>query len=936
MSRTPVFVTHALLAFLLMSASAEAQSAIAGTVRDSSGAVLPGVTVEAASPALIEKVRTAVTDSAGQYRIVELRPGRYTVTFSLAGFTTVRREDLELPANFTAAVNADIQVGGLEESITVRGASPIVDVQSAERRTALSREVLDALPTARSYQTIGQTLPALTSGAGRFDVGGSSSMWQSQLAASGGRSADMAINVDGLSMNTPFLSGQTVSFYHNDGAYQEMVYQISSGAAETQTPGVSINMIPREGGNRFTGNFVGIFANDALQSTNASDELRARGLTAPARLDRTWDVNSGFGGPIVRDRLWFFGSLRNWAYNNRVAGVFLPNGDQAVDDNLVEAYTGRITLQATPRNKVTAAYENNPRWRGHRDIETGLVSSEATGWNENDNAFFTQAKWTSTITSKLLYELGVSYLHFNYWIRYRPEVELATCTVAFASCPSGTGYGDIAHVEVTNNYRSVANLRNFNDYFPKTNVASSLSYVSGAHALKAGVQWGWGKLESFRETNGDIIQRYRDGRPVQVQIKNTPTFAVTKLNADVGLYVQDTWTLRRLTLTPGLRFEYFESEVPAQSVPAGRFVPARQFEAIPNLPQWANWAPRIGVAYDVFGDAKMAVKGSVGKYLQQEGTGFAATYNPVVESMDTRNWDDRNGDDIAQEEEIGPGNVNFGTRRDRYADPDIGRPYQIVYNLTVQRELVPRVSATLAYNRRTFHDAFYTVNLAAPVSAYAPVDIADPRGGAPIAVYNINREVFGLVNELDTNSNNESAYNGFDLSLSGRFGAANVTAGTSTGRTRSISCDVGDPNALRFCDQTQFDIPWSTTFKTSGSYLLPYGVRFGAVFQSIAGAERVILYPVDRTVLPALVQSSVNVRLNEPGSLFDDRVHQLDMNIGKTFRMANMTVAPQVELFNIFNANAVATQVNTFGASLGRPLTVLPARLVRVGLQVNF
>ena len=220
-------------------------------------------------------------------RIVDLRPGTYSVTFTLSGFTTLRRDEIELPANFTASLNADLRIGGIEESVTVSGASPVVDVQSTERRSNLSREVLDALPTARSYQTIGQTLPALTSGAGRFDVGGSTSMWQSQLAAFGGRAQDMAINIDGLSMNTPFASGQTVSFYHNDGAYQEMVYQISSGSAETQTPGVSINMIPREGGNRFSSSFIGIYATTRSRVPNFSEELQARGLTAPARLDGT-------------------------------------------------------------------------------------------------------------------------------------------------------------------------------------------------------------------------------------------------------------------------------------------------------------------------------------------------------------------------------------------------------------------------------------------------------------------------------------------------------------------------------------------------------------------------------------------------------------------------------------------------------------------------
>ena len=218
----PAVVMSAL--WLMLPESAAAQSAIAGIVKDSSGAVLPGVTVEAASPALIEKTRTVVTDSAGQYKIIDLRPGVYTVTVSLGGFTTIKREGIELTANFTASVNADMKLGGLEESITVSGASPIVDVQTAQQRDVLTRDVLDALPTGRNYQTIGATLPGVSMG--RFDVGGSTAMQQSTVITAGSVGGDMAILVDGMNISSSLSSGSVPAVYHNDGAYQEYVYQV--------------------------------------------------------------------------------------------------------------------------------------------------------------------------------------------------------------------------------------------------------------------------------------------------------------------------------------------------------------------------------------------------------------------------------------------------------------------------------------------------------------------------------------------------------------------------------------------------------------------------------------------------------------------------------------------------------------------------------------
>src|SRR5919201_5714701 len=247
--RTTVRIGLVFSVLILLATAARAQSAISGTVKDTSGAVLPGVTVEASSPVLIEKVRTVVTDGEGRYTIVDLRPGTYLVTFSLGGFSTLRREGVELPANFTATINADLRVGALEESVTVTGASPIVDVQSTQRTQVLNRELLDSLPTARNYSGLAALMPGVRMS--NTDVGGNQQMEQIYMTVHGSRQTDTTVQVDGLNMNSLMNDGQ-VQAYYSDAANAEVSYQTSGAGADISGGGVRINMIPREGGTRFS------------------------------------------------------------------------------------------------------------------------------------------------------------------------------------------------------------------------------------------------------------------------------------------------------------------------------------------------------------------------------------------------------------------------------------------------------------------------------------------------------------------------------------------------------------------------------------------------------------------------------------------------------------------------------------------------------------
>lgn len=943
MRRRFVVVIVAVLA-LLAPAVARAQSAIAGFVRDSSGGVLPGVTVEAASPALIEQSRTAVTDDAGQYRIVDLRPGVYTVTFTLAGFSTVRREGIELTANFVASVNADLRVGGLEETITVSGAAPVVDVQTTQQREVLTRAVLDALPTGRNYQTIGATIPSVSMG--RFDVGGSTAMQQTTVITAGSVGTDMAMLVDGMNISSSLGSGSVPATYHNDGAYQEYVYQVSGASAEFSSGGVTINMIPKEGGNTWRFDGVAMGTTTRFQTQNVDDEQRGRGVTAPAKIDKAWDVNPSVGFPLVKNRLWWFSSGRYWGYNNFAPNALDASGRQVVDDNDVRAWTNRATGQLNSKSKVTAMYDYLPKFRGHRDIETGNVSPEATVTQRTPKSFNAQAKWTATLTNKLLAEVGFSEQYYDYTLEYRPEV---------ATAAERPPYGDVSHLDIVTGRRTVAATRDFRDIFPFYNLYGASSYVTGSHALRFGVQYGRGWIRSWRDANGDMVQRYSNGVPNSVARWNFPVpEAKSNLDYLVGVFIQDSWTLKRLTLNPGVRFEAIKGSVPAQSAPAGRFVPARSFAAIDNLPNWQNWAPRFGAAYDLGGDGKTALKFSIGRYMQQEATGFAAKYNPLQEGSDVVTWNDLNGNDLAEDNELGAANnATLGVRRNINPDPDLKRPYQILYNAGVQHELLRGLSVSVNYFRREYKNMVYTRNLAVPLSAYDLTTLPDPRGnGQTLPIYNLQRAYLGLVNELDTTSaNNWRHYNGIDLTMNARrANGLTVAGGLSLGRTISSLCDVGDPNQLRFCDQSQYDIPMRKTFKLTWSYPLPYDIRLSGVFQSSDGFNtaappapllaqnpdnhlRLYTYNVTRTQLPALVQSNVSVFLDEPGTSILPRVTQLDFALSKNLQVGRTRLTPQVDVFNLFNANPVLTLRTVYGPTQGNPNTILSGRLVRFQMK---
>jgi hypothetical protein len=946
-----------------------AQSAIAGIVKDASGAVLPGVTVEAASPALIEKVRSVATDGSGQYRIVDLRPGTYSVTFTLPGFASVKRENVELPATFTANIDAELRVGSLEETITVSGQTPLVDVQSATQSQVLSKELLEAVPTGRNLWGVGATLTGVSLSAP--DVGGTAGMQQTYMAVHGSDRRDNSIQVDGMIVNGIEGDG-AIQNYFNQGMFEEMSYQTSALGAEVQSSGVRLNMIPRDGSNQFKGSLFWSHTPGDWQSNNFTDALKATGLRAPNRVERIFDLNPGVGGPIMKDRIWFYGTFRRWGVDQTITESFY-NADPThrtyvadvnrptVDDNVIKSGAARVTFVVAGKHKFGAYLDRIIKFRGHEC--PALSAEEACGIRSPKRYFTAQSKYTGTLTSKLLLEVGWSENDETYSTNEKQPSVL----------PTDIGRLDRA---TTERWSSVIGPYYFRVPDRHTIMAQT-SYVTGTHNLKFGMNYGFGGNRHQRTIYGgtDLYQEYNTVNgvrsPASVIVYSTPQEAAERIKYDLGIYLQDTYTRKRLSLSPGVRLELFNTFVPAQASPAGRFVPFRQFDKIENLPNWRDVAPRLGAVYDVTGSGRTAIKGHIGKYMQAFSTvGFAAVYNPMVIASDRRTWSDLNRDDIAQDIEIGPVNTPFNVSgvSNRTPDPDIKRPYQWETSLGVQREIITGISVSAGWVHRDFKRIFWTDNILLSASDYTVVNVPNPLNAAEmIAVYNLNPAKRGLVQQVDKNSDvNTRTYNGVDFGFSARIGGGNIYGGVTVGRQLTSFCEVDDPNSLRYCDLRDLDIPYSSQFKLAGSYPLPAGIQLSGSWQGYPGTvggtarqdsvydpalNRIpdnslnVNYNVTTAIIRAaggansavtLTQPSVTVPLLVPGTKYLDRWNQVDVRLAKKFQVRKVKLQGQFDMFNVLNGSNILSTNEAFGSTLDRPTAILQGRLFAVGMQVNF
>ncbi len=683
------FLMVVLGVLLLVPVAASAQSQFAGNVTDDTGGALPGVTVTAASEALIEGSRLGVTDGTGQYTIINLRPGSYTLTYDLPGFGTQVRNEVTLPSDVTVNIDVVLAVGSLEETITVSGETPVVDVQQTERVEVLTAEVLQAIPTGGSLYSFGTLVPGVRTSLP--DIGGARAMEQVLMYGNGSGGMDTTTLVDGMQVNSAIGNG-AYQMYFNPQMMSETSFTTSGAGADTKLGGIRVNMVPKDGGNQFSG--TGYFGGShrswgadvwnqrlgdlGVQSTNQGDPRDG----APS-IDRVFDMNASLGGPIVKDKLWFFGSIRNWGTDNVVLNSFYRDGTtKGLDDGLLTSGLMRLTYQANSKNKFSAYLDRIRKVRNHEhnpgtDIQTASSKRRPL-------LYYTAAtKWTSTLTNRMLAEVGLSFNGEVYPIGYQPEVkqEAPAGLVGCFSTPCFPAVGSAQHLAQTGagdpwyggpgglytskldqrlgysgrGYGSAARGSTVNSPF-KTNVIGSLSYVTGAHNVKVGFENSWAREHVARNSNANLVQLYGDdpnpfgltadfitasfpqaeqnvldgltpgllGAPQDVRVYNDPSQRRNNVDYEIGIYAQDSWTIDRLTINYGVRVDWAKSSVEPVTTTAGRFAPSVAFGPggveLLEIPRWGpDFAPRFSLAYDLRGDGRTALKFGLNRYVNAYG-----------------------------------------------------------------------------------------------------------------------------------------------------------------------------------------------------------------------------------------------------------------------------------------------------------------------------
>ena len=658
MVRFAVVVSFAgLLSGSLMAPSAWAQqsSGITGIVRDTSGAVLPGVTVEAASPTLIEKSRSVTTDPQGRFNVVDLVPGTYSVTFTLTGFNSIKREGIILSSGFTAQVNADLQVGSLQETITVSGASPLVDTANARRQVIASAELLSTLPV--STKNI-QSLVTLTPGwTGVADVGG---RYLVEPGAFHGKRG-VKVSFDGLVVEN---SDGNSSYQINSAGVQEMAAQTSGLSAEVNADGPVMNMIPKEGTNSYNVIASGLFSNHALEGSNLNDDLKKRGFTAVNQTERLYDESVSVGGPLKRDKVWFFAAPRTWGISKQLAGVYwnktqnvflTPAGasSQVVqwtpwvdrplqkDSGRYEWYNsafGRGTWQASQRNKFNLLFDYQRACNCYGS--TPAFAQEAAGASYKfQPSRLMQATWSSPRTSKLLMEAGSAF-NISQWNAFQEPGQSSIISVRDQAL--GITYGSQP------TYRGLPNYTN------RYSQRFSTTYVTGRQTFKAGFQNDVLATNAQFIVNGNVNYVFSNGSPISLTQYSTPYLRHDR-GDDFGAYVQEKWNMGRLTADLGVRFDSYYGWVPAQSTPGDTSgwpgVPAnnawlgeRSFGSVKGVPSWKDLNPRLDAAYDLHGDGRSALKFAIGRYVAKTNVDVPAANNPITTSVitTTRTWTDAN------------------------------------------------------------------------------------------------------------------------------------------------------------------------------------------------------------------------------------------------------------------------------------------------------
>jgi hypothetical protein len=999
-----------------------AQASIVGTVTAAPGNPVVGVEVVAASDALIERSRRAVTDGDGHYRIEALRPGRYEVTFAVHGVQSPRPTTVDLSGTLTARVDLVLTADFRAEPVTVSAASTAVDPQRGAREITMSGALVKSLPTARTYNALLPLVPGvLTSVNDTVTATATTS-----FPIHGGRLTEGRFMLDGFTVGSPPSGNSATSYDIDPGVAEEVVFTTHGALGDRETGGLVMNVVPKSGGNTRRGSVRVSGTSGRLQADNLTEQLRAQGATAASPLSRVYDVSSTFGGPVKADRAWYFASARvagsrrdspnvfaNVNAGDPAAWTYVPDaGQRSYSDRTFENASLRLTWQVSPRHKIAAFWDAQALCRRCTGATPGLsepqrISPEAVGVLGRP-LHVAQVTWTSPVSSRLLLDAGFTGTYFgvgNFERDPNPTRGLVRMT---EQCASGcAANGGIPGLVYRSQDFSVAHTGSYQ-------WKGTLSYVTGRNSLEVGYQHVFMTDDRMWYTNDQNLSfRVDNGVPNQLTQSISPWVNDARAAWD-AVYVQDQWTAGRLTLHGALRFDRSGSWFPAQQEGPSRFLPTPI--VIPEtrgVDSYTDLTPRMAATYDVTGRGRTIVRVNLGEYLDGVGvSGAYANTNPSLRLPQTtpvfgtagvtRAWTDADRDFVPDCDLLNPAaqdlraaggdlcgvvsNTNFGRPLLTNAfDPALlkgwnVRPSDWNLGVSIQQGLGRQSSVEVAYRRRWFRGFSAVDNRAVqpedmtPFSLTAPIDPRLPGGGGYVVrgLYDVVPDKAGRVDNFVTDARTiggwTQRYDGIDVNLDVRAGRdLRILAGTSTGQTVADNCGVranlpelstaaigtsafgAGLNGSAVTPVSPYcHVSYGVLTQVRGlaSYVVPkVELQVAATFQSKPGALLAANYAAPNSVVaPSLGRrlsgnaANVTVNLIEPGTLYGDRVNQLDLRVGKLFRRGSSRLLLAVDTYNALNSSAVLSYDSTYvpGGPWLQPLSILTPRFVRFSAELEF
>jgi hypothetical protein len=932
----------------LASGQTAGSGAIIGQVSDEGGGVLPGVTVTARSPALQLPEVSVVTDERGEYRITPLPIGDYTVEYSLGGFGTVRREGVVLNTNFTAKIDIVLKVGTLEETVTVSGATPVVDVTSTEVTTHVTKQVLDSIPTGRNHYT---SLLELAPGArGNIDVGGSTNNGTPSFS-NFGMAEESWQAVEGVSTKTPNISDS--GNFPDFSTIEEAAISTMAHDASVPSRGVVINTVIKSGGNDYHGTLFYGGTNNSLESNPATGgSLKYRD-----------DTYVQIGGPIMQNKLWFFTGWRFQRQERYVinspnavnAQCLMPDGSQCVRENKSPFFTPKVTYQMAPNHKLIGM-----AWMNER-IDTaindgGLIQwSNRRSWGGFDGVV--KGEWQGLRGNSMV----MSVLGGLFWNHSGTSCVEETCAEIYRR-DRGTG--------VISGLNNRAGERNVEE---RRQVRANISWFkpdlfAGNHEFKFGGDFFHTPANRLQRDRGDArnyLLNFRNGAADRIEILNAPVFP-DNAGRYLGLYAEDTWTVgRKLTLSVGARWardSIYENAGcrDAAPFPASGPFPASCWEKT-QMPVFYSFVPRFGVSYDITGDGRTVVKTGFNRYVRMRLFDHLQPMANNVISTATYRWRDLNGnrDFDAGETNLDPNSSDFlslnltgtftsGARG--VVNPDEKQPYTNEMFVQFERQLIPDLAARLTILHTRVRNVVRLANLARPYDAYnIPIGSRDPGEdgiannaddpGTFITWYDYPASLAGVANQKVTYVNDPAAneeYTGFEVAVTKRLSNNWQFSAGHTATKKHIpltpnedTFNTQDPNAEIFADNNT----WEWLSRVSGSYLFPYGILGSVRYEARNGLKwaRTAILDGGKQI------PNITVRVEPIGTRQLKSIHLMNLRGEKRFSMGSgRELQVRTNLYNVTNT-IVATNVNaqsgaTFGTLTGQ---VLP-RVINFEVEFRF